>query len=247
MAAIFGFTGPIDETCLHGMGHSLFHRGNGDFQFITGKNISIGCSSESYRQKSGYLSGIIKREDQILAIAGFACDTDKSIVTLSDLLTEIKNRGTGVFSRLNGDYVCVYHDGITTSLVRDMTGIRSIYYGRYNKRLVFSVEPKGLLAFPGFPRRLRPASLAQYLSFSFVPGSWTMFRDIEVLPPGNTLTCREGTEPVLRMFCNLHESDFEKSDDLDTWSNRFVTNFQDAIRDRLPDSGPVGIFLSGGY
>ena len=246
MAAIFGFTGPTDEKCLHGMGHSLLHRGNGDLQSITDRNISIGFSSGGYRQKRGYLSGIIKREDMVLAIAGFACDTDKCIITLSDLLTEIRNRGTGVFSRLNGDYVCAYHDGVTTSLVRDMAGIRSIYYGQYNNRLVFSVEPKGLLAFPGFPRRLRPASLAQYLSFSFVAGSWTMFRDIQVLPPGHILTCREGMEPELRMFCDLYKSDFEHSDNIDTWSSRFVTHFQDAIQDRLPESGPVGIFLSGG-
>ena len=46
----------------------------------------------------------------------------------------------------------------------------------------FGVEPKAIWGVPGFPRRLRAAALAQYLTFSFVPGEGTMLEDIFELP-----------------------------------------------------------------
>jgi asparagine synthase (glutamine-hydrolysing) len=245
MTALFGFTGPADQEQLVRMKNSLHHRAGENPLFYSNEKISIGCS-EPMTAKTGHLSGTVKVKKTFLALAGYITDPLGKITTLEQLLSQIEQNGFEIFSRLNGDFICAVHDGSTLTLVRDMSGIRSVYFGMHRGRLIFSVEPKGICSYSGFPRRLRPASLVQYLSFSFVAGRETMFHDIEAVPPGHILKFKDGCTPGIEPYCNLFTRSFEEVSDMETWSRRFVTAFRDSIRERLPESGPVGIFLSGG-
>ena len=59
----------------------------------------------------------------------------------------------------------------TLFLVRDRLGIKPVYWGRCDGRLVFGSELKALQCIPGWRGELDIESLAAYLRFSYVPGA----------------------------------------------------------------------------
>ena len=72
----------------------------------------------------------------------------------------------------------------------------------HDGRVVAAVEPKGVLAIPGFPRRLDPGALAQFLTFSFVPGERTSLADVHEIPAGHRLEIdlTDGATRLVRWF-----------------------------------------------
>ncbi|MBT3224255.1 MAG: asparagine synthase, partial [Proteobacteria bacterium] len=105
--------------------------------------------------------------------------------------------------------------------------------------------PKGLLAVPGFPRRLRLPSLVQYLTFSYVPGRHTMLCDVEELLAGHALIVRGDEPPRLLNHFRFEEDEESEVSDVD-WPARFRDVHARAVRDRLPAGEPLAAFLSGG-
>ena len=157
---------------------------------------------------------------------------------------------------IGGAFIWVHWNGRQLSLVRDPAGERTVYFGVHGRRFFFASEPKGVLAVPGFPRRLRSGALAQYLSFSFVPGQLTMLQDLSELPAGHVLrwSLDDSSPTVERYFhfereARQHDGPPESSTD---WPREFRAQLGAVIRQRLAarddqsENTPVGIFLSGG-
>ena len=142
--------------------------------------------------------------------------------------------------------MAVIVDGTTVHLIRDAAGQRTIYYGTHEGRFHFAVEPKGVLAAPGFPRRIRPGALAQYLTFSFIPGSGTMLQALHEVPAGHTVTFEPGKEPLLRRYFVFEDTAESNGAAPEHWGERFRSTFQTAVEERLPQDEPVAVFLSGG-
>jgi asparagine synthase (glutamine-hydrolysing) len=129
-------------------------------------------------------------------------------------------------------------------LARDRLGIKPLYYAWDHARLVFASEIKPILKTLGHRPTVNTDVLDFYLSVGYVPGEGTLFRGINKLLPGHSLTFADGQMSVSQYW------------DLES-SQPFGGTFVDATRDfaalaaesvemRLVSDVPLGAFLSGG-
>ncbi len=154
--------------------------------------------------------------------------------------------GHDAFAKLRGMFGLAIWDRRTRTLVaaRDRVGIKPLHYATIGERLYFGSEIKSLLCAPDLPRDLNPDALDHYLSFLYSPRDASFFAHIRKLPPGHTLTWRDGRTRVEAYWRPGTEETFpgteaEAVEEL----TRVLT---DAVRAHLVSDVPLGAFLSGG-
>jgi asparagine synthase (glutamine-hydrolysing) len=237
MGAIFGFSGWSGKKSK-AMADALRHRGTPPAR--THASIrSTACWLPS-RSNNG---GIIEHRGQVIALAGrFFADRKKT--HMAPLLRSYRETGLNFIRDLRGAYVLAVLDEDRIHLARDPAGLRTMYYGVYDDRFIFAVEPQGILAWSGFARNLRPAAVAQYFSCGFVPGAETMLENLWELPPGHTVTFARGkVEPPRRFFFPEQAEKEERSEQ--EWAAELTSLHGRVLADQLPANGSVGLFLSG--
>src|SRR5690606_29543499 len=106
---------------------------------------------------------------------------------------------------------------------------------------------KALLTAGAVPAALNYGALPDFLANHAPSGDETMFEGVRRLPPGHTLTWRDG-KVELRQYWDLH---FPPAGAADTRGDaelvaEFGERFQEAVRLRLMADVPLGMFLSGG-
>jgi asparagine synthase (glutamine-hydrolysing) len=139
----------------------------------------------------------------------------------------------------------------TLSLVRDPVGVKPLYYGWFDGKLIFGSELKALRAFPHWPVGIDRDALAAYLRLNYVPSPFTIYRGVRKLPPGSILTLRPGGEPELSVFWDLRSvarAGLADPLDLDPReaADRLESLLSDAIGRQMMADVPLGAFLSGG-
>lgn len=241
MGALFGFTGPPDPRLLERMAEVLAHRGRGPVQSRVTPHGTLAVRPARPKDASSLRSACLVFDDR-RAVATSGYFTSPGLRSPEDLMREV-----GEGSELAGAFTLAVLEGERLRLYRDGAGVRTLYWARHQGRMLFAVEPKALLAAPGFPRRIRPAALAQYLSMSFVPGEGTMLEGVHELCPGHSaeLTDPERDPVITRWFRFEDDRHASRASD-EEWVERFKQIHEDAVRARLPEGEPVGIFLSGG-
>ena len=139
----------------------------------------------------------------------------------------------------------------TLSLVRDRVGIKPLYYGPQNGRVVFASELKALEVLPGWRPELNRDALAAYLRLAYVPSPHSIYRGIGKLEPGHVATIDAEGKVAASAFWSVekaaergrraqfHVSDREATDTLEMLLG-------DAVGRRLVADVPLGAFLSGG-
>src|SRR6478752_2552888 len=139
----------------------------------------------------------------------------------------------------------------TLSLVRDRVGIKPLYYGPQNGRVVFASELKALEVLPGWRPELNRDALAAYLRLAYVPSPHSIYRGIGKLEPGHVVTIDAEGKVAASAFWSVekaaergkraqfHVSDREATDTLEMLLG-------DAVGRRLVADVPLGAFLSGG-
>ena len=251
MGAIFGFSGPPESSWHERMSQALRHRGRvGEWtdSTPTGTLAYRAAAAEPLRRE--FVCGLYAQGDRTVAMAGRLYG-DEQPRSLRALLAGYEQQGTDVLEQLRGTFVLAIRDGSTIHLARDGAGARTISYACYQDRFFFSVEPKAIVAVPRFPRRLRNASIAQYLTFSFVPGERTMIEDVFELPAGHCVTFEPG-KPLRLTRWFVPESVAMRNGDADgncdpaRWVHEFRALLGRAVAERLPQSEPPTVFLSGG-
>lgn len=243
MGAIFGFTGQTDANLRQRMAAALAHRGRAGSQYDETPAATLGYLArfeEPIRCRHG--SGLYVEGERAIALAGFLTGHHPS---LPEILAQYVREGIAALGSLRGAFVLALRDGDTIHLVRDGAGARTVYYARHDGRWLFAAEPKGVLATPGFPRRIRPGAVAQYLTFSFVPGSDTMLEGLYELLPGHAVSLSGDAQSELRRLF-VFETVEKEDGSAEHWTGRFREEFGRAVADRLPPEGRVGLFLSGG-
>lgn len=128
-------------------------------------------------------------------------------------------------------------------LLRDGVGARTLYYARQKHAWWFAARLRTLHRCPGVSRDLSLPALRDYLTYAFVPGAQTLYRDIEELRPGTTLTLPGNATHV---YWEPAERLGDRAEPLENHARRLRVLLEDAVRVRLPAGGPVGVYLSGG-
>lgn len=137
-------------------------------------------------------------------------------------------------------------------LVRDRLGKKPLYYGWWAGRFVFASELKALARLPGFSPDIDRGALALFLQHNYVPGPWSIYREIYKLPPGTLLELKGAAErPAPRAYWSLEQAVLRGMEDpfrgtVDEAAEELHSLLADAVQRRMIADVPLGAFLSGG-
>ena len=139
----------------------------------------------------------------------------------------------------------------TMSLVRDRLGIKPLYWGRQNSRLVFGSELKAVAALPGWRPELDRQALAAFMRLSYVPAPMSIYQGIQKLMPGTILELSGDGEPAGRAYWSLDQAvAAAEREPLDLRDDEAASALEDLLGDavgrRMVSDVPLGAFLSGG-
>jgi len=114
------------------------------------------------------------------------------------LLRLYEEEGAAALERLNGQWAFGIWDTRMRSLFlsRDRVGTRPLFYTACGRDLLFASEIKALFANPEVSRELDPKGLDDIFTFWTTRPPATAFREVRELPPGHSLTWRDGQTEI---------------------------------------------------
>jgi asparagine synthase (glutamine-hydrolysing) len=145
-------------------------------------------------------------------------------------------------------FAFVIYDSVNRRLfgARDRLGVKPLYYARSDRRFAFGSEPKALLALPDVSRAPRLAELPNYLTFNCVPGSGTLFRDIEKLEPGTMFQVGSDGQCHHEQYWVPRVPEPGLADSAESLEDDLWRHLQAAVAKRVPRDVRCGVLLSGG-
>ena len=131
-------------------------------------------------------------------------------------------------------------------LVRDRLGIKPLYYFLDMKYLIFGSEIKAILQ-EDVSRDIDFQAMHDYLSLNYVPGPRSIFKYIQKLPPGNTLTWSHGVFSMKSYWdIKYSEENTKKYRSISSYCEELYELLRTTVREHLCSDVPLGVFLSGG-
>ncbi|MGC2331981.1 MAG: asparagine synthase (glutamine-hydrolyzing) [Candidatus Acidiferrales bacterium] len=131
----------------------------------------------------------------------------------------------------------------TLFIARDRVGIKPLYYWLSDTSLIFGSEIKAILADPEVEAEVVPAMIDRFLSFYYVPGEETLFRNIFKLAPGSYMVVRQGKARV-KQYWDLRFS--PEPQDIRQAEEKLLELLDECVRLHMIADVPVGFLLSGG-
>ena len=173
-------------------------------------------------------------------------------ITTSDtevVVEGIAKDGIDFVERLNGMFAIVAWRKSTNEiyLTRDRFGVKPLYYWFNGKSLVFGSEIKAILKHPDYSIQLDTFALNQYFTFQNVFTYDTLFKEIMMLPPANTIKVDRNTKEIVRN--NWWDYDFSNPDESLTFEEAEQQTkylMEQAVARQMISDVPVGSYLSGG-
>src|SRR6266581_7008072 len=158
-----------------------------------------------------------------------------------------EEHGADMLQHLNGMFAFALWDAKRRRLLlaRDRFGEKPLYWGVFDKNLLFASEPKVLLAHPAVQPNLNLNALRQYLSFDYVPAPLSIYEGISKLPAAHMLTLADGEIKVER-YWRLSYQPHEPVPTISEAAERLRELLADSVRMRLVSDVPLGVLLSGG-
>src|SRR2546429_2172288 len=155
--------------------------------------------------------------------------------------------GRDMVRHLNGMFAFALWDDKRRRLfiARDRFGEKPLYWGVFDRTLLFASEPKVLLAHPAVQPNLNLNALRQYLSFDYVPAPLSIYEAINKLPAAHTLTLEDG-EVRIERYWRLSYQTTEPVPTISEAAERLRELLADSVRMRLVSDVPLGVLLSGG-
>ena len=161
-----------------------------------------------------------------------------------------EEEGERCVERLRGMFAFAIWDSRQRSLLlaRDRIGKKPLHYAQVGDTLVFGSEIKSLLQYSKLKREVNLEAISDFLSFGYVPDPATAFRGIHKLPPGHTLTFKDGRIKIRGYwdFSYTRETEAAAVHDENAYIERLRELLAESVRIRLESEVPLGAFLSGG-
>jgi asparagine synthase (glutamine-hydrolysing) len=259
MCGIAGIAGFKDARLLREMTARLVHRGPDGEGFHFEPQASLGHRRLAIIDLAGGAQPMSSADGAVWVAFNGQIYNYKSIVrelegtrpfhTHCD--TEVlpalyQEHGPGMVHHLRGMFVFAIWDTRqhTLFLARDRVGVKPLYYSQLGSRLLFASEPKALLACPEVSREIDPVALDAYLSLLYVPPPHSIYRGVRQLPPGHTLTWKDGEIRIEKYWDASPQPDLSRS--AGEWAEEIAPILDESIRIRTMSDVPLGAFLSGG-
>jgi asparagine synthase (glutamine-hydrolysing) len=128
-------------------------------------------------------------------------------------------------------------------IARDRVGIKPLYYWLTDKSFIFGSEIKAILADPEVTPEVLPEMVDRFLTFYYVPGEETLFRNIFKLAPGSYMVVKRG-KATIKQYWDLHFEPAAQS--LEAAEEKLLTLLEECVRMHMISDVPVGFLLSGG-
>ncbi len=242
MAAVIHYRGPDEEGIFIGDGIGLYHKRLSIIDLSSGKQPMTfdGCTIVFNGEIYNYIE---LREELKRKGHNFETSSDTEVI-----LRMYFEYGDEFVNILNGMFAFLIYDSNKKRIfiARDHFGIKPLYYYQDEQRLVFGSEIKALLAHPAIIAEPDMNSLNQYLTFQFVLGEATMFRNILKVLPGHYMMHDLNSGSMQRV--KYWEPDF-RIDRFHT-EEYFIVKLREileqTISQQLRSDVPVGTYLSGG-
>lgn len=252
------------DTVLHSMCETIVHRGPDSEGLWIDDQAALGMRRLSIIDlKTGDQpvfncdrSVIVMMNGELYNYREIREDLEKrghKFVTHSD--TEIlphlyEEYGDALVDHVNGMFAFSLWDTRSKKLIiaRDRFGEKPLYYGVFDRKLIWASEPKAMLAHPLVNAELNLNALRHYVSFDYVPAPMSIYKGVSKLPAAHTLIVENGEIRTRRYWDLQWDGDVpakprrrkeEKAEELREL-------LSDAVRMRLVSDVPLGILLSGG-
>lgn len=259
--AVINKNGQLPElSVLEKMASTIHHRGPDEDGVLIEGNIGL------FHKRLSIID--LKTGKQPMSFAGYTIVYNGEIYNYIELRNELKSKGHDFVTtsdtevllhmyqeygdmfveKLNGMFAFLIFDRVKNRvyIARDHFGIKPLYWYHDNQRVVLGSEIKALLKHPEIKSEPDNGNLFEYLTFQFIMGEETMFKNIYKIKPGHFMILDMNSWDV--SFTKYWEPNFQ----LDQYHTEeyFVVELQkildETISQQLRSDVPVGTYLSGG-
>lgn len=252
-----------DVRILRAMLQVLEHRGPDDSGTYSDRNLAMGMRRLSIIDLDGGKQPICNEDASIVTVfngeiynykflrsflerRGHALRTASDTEVIVHLFEEF---GDDCVEHLRGMFGLAVWDTRQRRLfiARDRLGIKPLYFAEVNGLLVFASEIKALLQHPAMEVQMNVEALSNFLSLKYVPAPQTIFKNIQALPPGWSLSCGRNGVTVKRYW----DVSFAKRVDSApceeaAYAEQLESLLRECVKMHLVSDVPFGAFLSGG-
>ena len=157
--------------------------------------------------------------------------------------------GAEMLSMLNGMFAFSIHDARKGELfiARDRFGEKPLYYFNDDSRFIWASELKSIIAVHPELKQISPDSLSLYLTLTYIPAPYTIYKDVKKLEPGKYL--KVSTKDLTIKTESYWTTNIEPAEQLKDYSvtKKELRNLLfDSVEKRMVADVPLGVFLSGG-
>jgi len=205
--------------------------------FSEDQNLVVFLTGEFYN--AAELRGALKAKGH-----HFRDESDLELV-----LRLYQDKGEQFVRDLDGAFVLViWNRGSQEAIIaNDRFGLYPLFYTRYNGRLIFAPEMKGILCDDTFPRRLDLTALAQYMRFQHLLGERTFFEGIELLPNASLLVYNLSTDTFrCEKYWDFADIPYRPEVSFDEAVEEAGRLLRRAVQRLSGDAYRPGVYLSGG-
>jgi asparagine synthase (glutamine-hydrolysing) len=157
-----------------------------------------------------------------------------------------KKLGKNCVEKLNGMFAFAIWDDVEQQIfmARDRIGKKPLYYFQHEGKFAFASEIKSLMELPDFPKQIRDDAVYDFFAYQYVPESKSIFTSVNKVPPGNTLTYKNGNISI-EQYWDINFSSIPSKTEAE-FIRDLKSTITSATKRRLISDVPIGAFLSGG-
>ena len=163
------------------------------------------------------------------------------------ILALYRTGGVSALSQLDGMFaLAIYdHDNGKLLLMRDPLGKKPLYYFvSAAGEVIFASTLSALKVHPAWRGEIRTEAVDDFLTYEYVPGNESIYRDVFKLPPASIMQFDCDGKSSLHYYWRVdysHKFNYSFAEAADILRSKLEA----AVRKRLIADVPCGIFLSG--
>lgn len=252
----------IDKAVIQNMTDALRHRGPDDegYYFDRGGKVALGHRRLSIIDLATGRQPIFNEDGSVAIVFNgeiynflalrtdlqekghrFATNTDTEVIV--HLYEEM---GVECVTKLRGMFAFALWDVKKQEIIlaRDRMGKKPLYYAVVGQKLYFASEIQALYKISEIKRDIDYSAIDHYLTYSYIPSPYSVFKEIRKLPPAHYLQFGKDSISMFRYWTpNYNDKtvlDYEEA------KKELLRILTEAVQLRLISDVPLGAFLSGG-
>ncbi len=251
---------PVDYLQLKKMADAMHYRGPDEEGYYLNKNLGFYhkrlsiIDLEQGKQPmeteryciifNGEIYNYIElRSDLISKGHKFKTQSDTEVI-----LHLYEEYGYESINRLNGMFAFLIYDKPREQLIaaRDHFGIKPLYYYINDNKWIFASEIKAILQHEEIAAEVNKESLSDYLTFQFILGEETLFKNIKKFVPGSymVINLNNFSHHTVKYWSPNFSVDRFHTEDYFIYHLRKL--IEDSVRIQLRSDVALGTYLSGG-